>query len=197
MVEANVGGGKTDVVIDRNLALHSRVDESGAVRHALTYSRSHRGDERSEPWYRTLSTTYLQLLVPWGSRLEDSEGGEERRIVPLVDYRRYEINQDLYTLEHADAVFGKTIFRQWLTLAPGKTQIFKATYLAPNMVRVADNSRYTLVYEKQSGIETPLAITIEAPYGYIWEESNSAIFAYEEPRPSRRIVISLTLRSIP
>ena len=197
VVEANVGGAKTDAVIERNLTLHSSVDENGNVRHALTYRRNHRGDARSEPWYNAPSTTYLQLLVPWGSRITRTEGGEERRMVPLVDYRRYEVDQDLYTLEHADAVFGKTIFRQWLTLSPGETQQFKADYFVPNVVRAADGGRYTLVYEKQSGIDAPLAITVEAPPGYIWEESNSAVFIREEPKPAGRLVISLTLRSVP
>ncbi len=191
--EANVAGGKTDAVIARSLSLMSRVSAAGDIDHTLVLTRRHRGDEREEPWYRSRSTTYLQVLAPWGSRLIARTGGEERAIAPLADYRTYETDEDLRTLEQGDGLRGKTSFRTWLTLSAGDEQTFRASYRAPNRARVEDGGRYVFTYETQSGMVMPFSWKVEAPPGFIWKESGSALFAADYPDPLRRTTITLTL----
>jgi len=53
--------------------------------------------------------------------------------------------------------------------------------------------QYTFIFDKQSGVNNSLKLTIAAPVGYYWAETNDSTFSYENQNPSKREIITLTL----
>ena len=62
VVNANIGGGKTDAFIEQKIELVSRLSRQEA-KNLLTIERKNNGDQREEKWYNTVNRNYLQVFI--------------------------------------------------------------------------------------------------------------------------------------
>lgn len=199
VVNANVAGGKSDAFINQKIKLESKIDKMGQIQNHLTVERIHGGQNEKDWWYRSTNRDYLQILVAPGSKLIKISGDTPKVVKALVDYRKqnYITDESLKALEKAGAlVFGKTAFAKWLEVPAGKTGKLQVDYSSPNRINLAGGV-YQLVFDKQSGVNGELEISIEAPEGYKWKEGDSRIFKYANRDLPARISLNLTLVAIP
>lgn len=209
VVNANVGGGKTDAVVSQRIAVESVIGADGRVEDRLTVERRHAGDRETDPWYRATNRNYFKIFTPRGSRLTFLNGNDARDIVAPLDYAAagYAPDDAVAAIEGSAkalpefnaeqlAEAGKTVFAGWLNTNMGAAKILNAQYYTPVKLPVWDEAEipYTFIFEKQSGARTSFALTIEAPPGYAWQGNpNGALFSYQNDDPPGRIELKLTL----
>ncbi|MBI1960894.1 MAG: DUF4012 domain-containing protein [Candidatus Liptonbacteria bacterium] len=195
IVDANVAGGKTDAFMDQRVSVKSVIEPTGAVRNELTVERTHTGGGQKLWLYNMNNKNYLRAYVPPFMRLAETEGGMARTIVPMVNYIKqgYATDSDVARADAAEEEFGKAVFDTWQTIAPKKRGVVSFTYEGAIRARIGDGVPYQFVFEKQSGVDGSIAISIEAPVGFRWKESGSPIFSYENGDPDARTILSLTM----
>lgn len=182
VVDANVGGGKTDAVIDQAIDVQVDISESGIITDNLTFTKTHHGMANALFTGKN-NVDYVRFYAPEGSILLSADGFEpppqklfEPSDVPLG------IDDDLSIVmkgETRDAIsgldiwneFGKTVFGGWMQTAPGETQVVHISYRIPQTLfsKDADTSLlararrqlgfdnhdgYSLLIQKQSGVVT-------------------------------------------
>lgn len=197
VVNANVAGGKSDALVTQNIKFNSRIDSSGRAKNQLVIERSHGGKNEKDWWYRATNKNYIQIFTTPGSRLLKIAGVTKKTIKPLVNYenKNYLVDDALKNLENAGAlVFGKTLFSSWFDVKAGAKQKLELDYISPNQISPNEGS-YQFVFEKQSGVNSGLDFSIEAPPGYHWQESQSPTFNYSGQDLPARIFLNLTLEA--
>ncbi len=179
-VDTNLGGGKTDGVIQQKIDIKVNIEADGTVTDSVTVTRTHFGQPGSD-FSGVNNVDYLRLYVPKGSELLSADGfsipDASLFDAPMTDWL---IDDDLiYGLDGAktDAksgtdIFeesGKTVFGNWIQTKPGATSTAHFTYRLPFKVEVGkadptlidrlktslgvpNTGRYTLTLQKQSGI---------------------------------------------
>lgn len=208
IVDANVAGGKTDALITQTADVNVNIDTSGAVLTDLTVARTHNGGDKKDPWWNSKNQNFIQILTDPGSSLILLKGNSIKLEKPTFDYEKngYDENPDLYRIDfsrlalpeyHAWSMneFGKTAFGTWFNVEPRKTATLTVRYHNDNTSLTAPTagSTYTFVYERQSGVQTKLNITISAPIGFVWEESGLPTYTYTNDNPDGRVVLMATL----
>jgi hypothetical protein len=206
--DANVAGGKTDAVIDQAIEARVDIDTDGGVLTDLSITRTHRGNAEKDAWWKTTNQDYLQVFTNAGSALVGVTGNETKLILPKVDYATsgYTKDPDLESMESSQRyssaykswtgeAFGKTSFSTWTTLAAGKSKTTEFRYQAPPLsdFSLESGKPFRFVFDRQSGVRTTLTVTILAPLGYTWAESQSPIFTKNFGDPDGRVVVDLTL----
>lgn len=208
IVDANVAGGKTDALITQTADTNINIDTSGAVLTDLTITRTHNGGDKKDPWWNSKNQNFIQILTDPGSSLILLKGNSIKLEKPIFDYEKngYDENPDLYRIDFSRLAlpeyrawsmneFGKTAWGTWFNVEPRTTATLTMRYHNDNtsLTAPAAGSRYTFVYERQSGVQTKLNITISAPIGFVWEESGLPTYTYANDDPDGRIVLTLTL----
>ncbi|MFH1631803.1 MAG: DUF4012 domain-containing protein [bacterium] len=180
VVDSNLGGGKTDTIIDQNIDLQIDVDEDGTITNTLTVSKEHRGLANAL-FEGQNNVDYMRIYVPRGSTLVSASGFE----IPPVEL--FEDSEYSLTYDHDLALMmdnvdrdplsgtdiweesGKTVFGNWVQTAPGETEIVTFTYILPYKLMQDNESSgllelakarlgfrnletYALVVQKQSGV---------------------------------------------
>ncbi len=187
---ANIAGGKADAYTENSILVDETVNRDGTIVSTTRLTRTHRGDTRTERFYNVPNRTYIRFLTAPGTTLTKLEGGYDRTIKPVIDYAqaKYEIDPDLA------GDIGKEVFPTWLDLDPGKTKIITATYARQSLLTFdAPETPYQFVFDKQSGVDGSLDITLHAPAGMVWKDSGSATFSYYTDNPPARVILDLTL----
>lgn len=208
VVDANVAGGKTDRYITQATDARIDVDTSGNVFTDLTITRTHNGNLEKDPWYRVLNQNYLQIFTSPDSVLVSMSGNQTKKIVSQFEYTTstYSIHPDLERTESTLAYLesyktwrseqsGKTVFGTWFNTKPGETSTLEMRYETPasGQTRVEAGSVFTFVFEKQSGVNDRLKVTIFAPFGYRWAETKNSFYTYESESAPARLIENLTL----
>jgi len=196
VVNANIGGGKSDEFIAQKIKLESVIDLTGRVNNTLTVTRAHKGQRQNEWWYRATNKNYLQIFTPYGAKLINSSGITERILPAPINYKAkgYSADGDVATIESSETQFGKTVFGQWFYVQPGQTKNLVLEYRNPARVPLGENpTPYKFIFEKQSGVDHPLEFTLDAPPGYKWLDSNSPTFEYSIENAPKRLELNLTL----
>ncbi len=199
VVNANIAGGKSDAFISQKIKLASQVDNSGEINNQLEITRKHSGENEKDEWYRALNQNFIQLLTPLGSKLVSIEGDDEKIIKPAIDYqaKKYKTDPDIKEIENGDEQFGKTYFSTWFNVPAGKEKTLVATYRNPkkfDLISGLAEQKYSFIFEKQSGVESGLEFSIEAPAGFKWKESDSPVFSYQNINIPGRLIVNLTLQ---
>ncbi len=181
VVNTNLGGGKTDAVIDQNIDVDVTVDEDGSVTNTLTITKVHHGIANALFSGRN-NVDYLRLYVPEGSELVSVDGFEappesafETSDVPLgvdedLQLAMSAVDKDVQSGTDVWTENGKTVFGNWMQTAPGETQVVHVTYRLPRGIFENENHGlwaaakerlgirnvvpYTLFVQKQSGADT-------------------------------------------
>lgn len=205
-VHANVGGGKSDLVMTEKIIFESQLEEAGNALDHLEVQRTDQANEGSEWWYQLANQDYLQVFTPLNVKVNDFSGGYARTIVPRADYRSFAKDPDVARLESTAApsdLFpalssfeesGRNVLAAWVKTAMGETSRVKLDYSRRLPEALRDGTAYTLVFERQAGTSPALSLSVTAPPGYVWRENDLPVYEYKNDDPPGRIVLDLTLR---
>lgn len=204
VVPANIGGAKTDLFIDQAVKLESSIDEIGVLTDHLEISRSHRGNTATQWWYREPNQAYIRIFTPQNARLSGATGGFKKQITPKVSYGSYEKDSDVVALEATretlpdfplvEKLFesSKNVFALWTRVERGKTANATLDYSRRLPGIPVAGGIYTFVLETQPGVKSSYHISITAPAGFIWKETGSPTYEYENQDPPGQSVFVLT-----
>ncbi len=191
MVNTNLGGGKTDAVIEQRVEVVADVAADGSVVDKVTITKIHHGLPDAVFTGRN-NVDYLRLYVPQGSQLLSADGFEvpdetlfETSDVPLANdedltMAMTRVTKDLVTGTDVWEEQGKTVFGNWMQTAPGETQVVHLTYRLPFSVLPVQTGGlvgfakaelglgkllpYTMLVQKQPGVESrQTAVTLDLP----------------------------------
>ncbi len=204
VVNANIGGGKSDAFVSQKISFDASISENGVISNVLTVTRKHSGNKQKEWWYRSTNRNYIQVYTPLGTRLTKTSGRSEWPRTPIRNYKNYATDETLAAIASTNRYldeFGidrtiineKTVFSNWLNTAAGSLSKFTLEYTNPRRLNPQSSTPYEFVFEKQSGASTTLEITITAPPLYKWKEINNAVIHYETDEPAGRIRIRQSL----
>ncbi|MEK7146857.1 MAG: DUF4012 domain-containing protein, partial [Patescibacteria group bacterium] len=206
VVNANIGGGKSDAFINQDIYLKTSFELNRAV-HQVKIIRTHRGNLQKEWWWRAANKDFVKVLASVGVNLLSAFGFEKKIVNSPLDYEKegYSYDAQIKAVEdtfewHPDSQvysfkeYGRSGFGGWFTVVAGKSRTFELKY--ENFFQPKPDKIYQFIFDKQSGVKGGIKLDIEAPAGFKWLESNSALFQYENINPEARIIINLTLKEI-
>ncbi|MEK9155398.1 MAG: DUF4012 domain-containing protein [Patescibacteria group bacterium] len=195
MVDTNIGGGKTDSVIDQAVDIDVDIAETGTITNSVTITKTHRG-LASALFNGRNNVDYLRVYVPEGSVLLSADGFEppSSSLFEKSDFD-LQVDDDLSLIvknQTKDAIsgmdiwdeFGKTVFGGWVQTAPGETQTIHISYRIPQTMFPADadtsllararrglgfdnQDAYSMFVQKQSGVKTRTT-TVHIDYPKNW-----------------------------
>lgn len=209
-VEANVGGHKTDELIEQDVRYDVTVEDDGKATATLVVTRHHRGSKQGradwnpdEDWYRKANVIYERTLVPRGSELLEARGFKKTEEVPSpyknqTDYSMYLRDRNLEDLEkgefrHENGTViseesGKTSFGNWIITEPGETTVTVYRYRLPfsfNLTAlIVSPFSYHLLTQKQPGHQpVQMSADFHLPEGFkiLWAGPEAGV-AYEGKR---------------
>lgn len=168
IVNANLGGRKTDIDVQQSADLQSQVQPDGSIINTLTYTRTHNVNFNDFD----NNIDYVRFLVPHGSRLVSATGfdirpfykSDGRGYVQDVN-QPFKIDPDLQALDKGETFnvdngvateseSGKTSFAGWMETGPGQRKTVTITYKLP--FNINESRKYSLLLQKQPG-NNPIA----------------------------------------
>lgn len=197
IVNTNLGGGKTDGVIDEQVNVDVEILADGTVTNTVTVARTHRG-MKNELFRGVNNVDYMRLYVPEGSVLMNGSGftppGEhlfKTSDVPLdidedLALNMQDISKDTATGTDIWQEQGKTVFGNWVQTAPGTTSVVTFTYRLPFTVSFAPTGNlltkstpvpYSLFVQKQSGVanrRTDVRVALPHAVEVIWTSADAS-----------------------
>jgi hypothetical protein len=210
VVNANIGGAKTDLFMDQAITLQSQVGNDGLVSNHLAILRTHRGNEAKSWWYREPNQNYVKVFTSSGSQLKNAVGMFAKTVSPKVDYKAegYEVDPDLKALEDTRVELAsvprvtllreseKTVFGTWTRTALGASTTLSLDYTRRLLAPPRDGGTYAVVLEKQAGASGKYHIEVSAPVGFRWKENGLPVFEYETDNLPGRLVLDLTFEKV-
>lgn len=208
VVDANVAGGKTDVVMEQSIEGRIDLDTNAGLFTDLTVTRKHLGTKSSESWWSVPNQNFIQIFTNPGTSLVSLKGNSIKTAVSRFDYdaNDYFRLPALQIIENSKVflntyntwtytAFGKTVFGTWFNVNPGETKVLETRFQLPATQErsVKEGDVYTFVFDKQSGVNGRLKFTISAPLGYNFKESGGPLYILEDESNIGRIVLPLTL----
>ncbi len=192
-VEANIGGHKTDDLIDQAVDREVSVTESGDVVATLVVTRRHRGQKSGTPGTdpaedpaRKVNIVYERAYVPFGSELLEARGFTAESAVPTeysntAEYADFQRDEELTALESPErsdgsgvfvgAESGFTTFGGWVVTGPEETTVtiirYRLPFRMPRPSLLQQLTRYELLVTHQPGhLPTPTQTTLRVPDGF-------------------------------
>ena len=136
VVNTNIGGGKSDAMIEQHIEHQAVVNSDGSVTVTAIISRKHTGDPGTQ-FYGDTNINYMRVYVPEGATLVDAGGFT---FPPEHAFRTpeewYTTDPELLLEEHGESLheetgttirntLGKTEFGNWVITLPGEeTQVY-------------------------------------------------------------------------
>ena len=205
---ANIGGAKTDYVISQKVSLDSQISVDGTINNKLEIERKHSGNLEKDWWYKATNQVYGRVYLPIVSDIFSATGGFDRTIYPRVNYKKYATSTFIGGVEETENVSkvakwlkiftdgNKNILGFWMKVESGKTAKLSLEYSRTMRATPANGGKYTFVFDKQPGVVGSVHFSITAPAGYVFEESNSPVYEFEEQNEllPGRVAFNLTFR---
>ncbi len=185
IVSTNIGGAKTDAVIDTDVTRELRVESDGSLIVSLTLHRSHRGLQ-GNLFTGVQHNDYVRFYAPVGSKLISAAGFDsfgENGLKPLTV--NYTDDQDILLSQkdstHSEAMNidtwkeqGKGVFGGWILTKPSSTKEVTLTYVLPyrfdELFEDGRNGMYAVLFQRQSGSTVSEVRSIfEIPVNYTLE----------------------------
>ncbi len=165
VVNSNIGGAKTDAVIDQEIYHQSEIMPDGTIVNTVKLKRTHNGVKGEDIFTGVQNNDYVRFYVPAGSTLISASGfskPDEKYfekssvdLTPDIDLLKNETERTVDRASGTDIYkeSGKTVFGNWLQLNPGKTQEAVIKYQLPFKIIGSEKNTfyYSLLAEKQSG----------------------------------------------
>jgi hypothetical protein len=211
IVDANLGGGKTDLVIDEKVNLEVSVQADGKILNKLTITRTHNGINGAM-FTGVNNVDFLRIYVPQGSKLISASGFTIPDIslfeAPDADWTQDSdvlFNEENAVVDPTTSTIiseesGKTVFGNWVQTKPGETSTVTFTYELPfeistdvgllqtvkNKVGLNNGETYSLLVQKQSGIlNRETNVTISAPdFKTLWSSDNKNTATFDNSSDS-------------
>ncbi len=191
VIEANIGGQKTDAVIREDVDQQVQILPDGHIETTVTLDRTHDG-KQGELFRGANNVEYVRLYVPLGSELLSVEGvrpptttaykGTLPEDLPDKDLENY-VNLAQVGPGGTDITqeFGRTAFGVWVQLRPGETSRTTFRYRLPFTVQElseramtnesgtasGSGGAYTLYLTSQSG-KTDRHFNLQVKYPETW-----------------------------
>jgi hypothetical protein len=139
--EANIGGQKTDAVIQERVEHDIEIQNNGSVVDTVTLYREH-GGEKDELFHGANNVAYIRVYAPLGSELLFADGFQPppktayKEVLPEdpsdadVDAIEQQRFIDLSGVRVTEE-FGRTVFGGWVQLGPGKSSKTSFRYKLP------------------------------------------------------------------
>ncbi|OGF37026.1 hypothetical protein A2482_02535 [Candidatus Falkowbacteria bacterium RIFOXYC2_FULL_48_21] len=189
VINANIGGGKTDAFIEQKINLVSDIYDNGEIVNTLSITRKHTG-KTTDAFGKVSNLDFVRAYVPEGSQLISAQNFDE---VPAEAFEKpadtWKNDADLVAVQggvyvepdtgtYMNREFNKTVFGNWIQVDPGeeKTVIFK--YRLPFKLLLTDNTKlrffsageprafHSLLIQRQSGEQNSVFTTeINLPTG--------------------------------
>ncbi len=215
LVDANAGGGKSDLYIKQDVTLASQINASGTVVNHLVVDREHGGNASPYWWYKTPNLDYLQIFLPDASQLINFSGGIDKKIYPAVNYAKNgyttdpliaEVESGIQKVFNYPAVTsheesGKEVFATWSSMKAGEKKEIIFDYSHRLFLSPTEGTEYQFVFEKQAGTSRHYKFTVSAPVGFKFKENDLPVYEYESDdatsstnRMPGRLIINLTLK---
>lgn len=191
VVHANIGGGKTDGVIEESWNQEITIGDDGAAEAKLTVVRFHGGDE-THIFENVNNVDFMRVYAPAGSEFVSTSGFKppkpELFESPAPYYTQDEglaaiegkVFVDEATSTRINNEFGKTVFGNWTQTMPGETTLATVKYKLPFKVHPFDllnpeaKGGYSLLIQKQPGAKPVFfSITLRYPaeWGIEWKKT--------------------------
>jgi hypothetical protein len=207
LVDANVGGGKSDLYVSSTVSYSAQINADGTITDHVTVTRQHNGNKSPYSWYKTTSQDYLQLFVPDATTLTNASGGVVKKITASTDYQKngYVADPLVSAIEATEqTIFGypgiawhmegdKKVFTTWSTVKAGASAQILFDYTHRLFLPPGDGVQYQFVFEKQAGTARHYQFDINAPLGFIFAENKLSSYEYVSDDPPGRVIIDLTL----
>jgi len=192
---SNIGGFKTDGVMDNSVTLETNISSQGGVVNTLTVSREHQGGDFSFDGWNQENINYMRFYLPKGASIISADGFEDREEVQLdersIRYRRDAVLTALETTENQLEEYNlsqfiesdKTVFAGWVTTKPKEKSQVTIQYQLPE--KIIKDDLYTFIFQKQPGIvEQNFQHIINYPesWNIKWETSSIELDKDEENR---------------
>jgi len=142
VINANIGGGKTDHIINEDVWHEVEIADDGSIIDNLTIKRKHNGDIDS--FFESHgNVNYMRIYVPLGSQLLEAGGftppTADKFLAPSPeaivdsDYKRIEGEYivEPYTKTRIYEQFGKTVFANWTKTEVGQETEVRLKYKLP------------------------------------------------------------------
>ncbi|MBI2033898.1 MAG: DUF4012 domain-containing protein [Candidatus Liptonbacteria bacterium] len=200
LVNANLGGGKTDIFIKQNLLFQSQLDEEGTVSNHLSLVREHLGNLAKDSWYKVPNQNYLRIFTPKEVRLQNTSGALEKKIQPPLNYEKNGYLPDplVVKIESTAKEFlnhpsltafeesEKNVFGMWSRVEIKKSSKIVVDYTRTLPSSFKDGDAYQFIFEKQPGSSSSYKFELSAPVGFKWQENNLPVFEYDTADPPGR-----------
>lgn len=167
VISTNIGGGKTDAVIDQLIEHQAEIFSDGSIVDTVKVTRIHRGNP-DDQWEGKINVDYIRFYVPDGSTLLEAEGfaaipsyryqnPEENTVTdPLLEEVEKGSIIDEKTGTRITHEFGKTVFGNWMSVGPGESSAATIKYKLPFRMDLGGllnkSDSYSLFIQKQPGI---------------------------------------------
>ena len=209
VVNTNVAGGKTDAFIKQSVDATVHIDTSGSLLTDLSVTRAHEGGDERDPWWNVDNKDYIHVLTNQGSSLVSLSGNSVKTAKSTFDYNTNSFSfRDALQVIESSKVFlsewsawmfnesGKTAFGTWMIVPAKKSKTILFRYHTDNSAgaEIGSGTKYSFVYDKQSGVPTSLTVTVNAPIGFIWKETKTPMlyFATSSTRGTETFTGELT-----
>lgn len=155
VVHANIGGSKSDRVIDEQMYLETNIADDGSVINKLTITRKHNGVGEEKIATNRANFDYIKVFVPRGSTLISATGftplADDKYLASPLEYvndkflKSQETNAytDIATGTEVQEEAGKTVFGNWLNLLPGEKATATIEYRLPFVLTPMTSSQAT------------------------------------------------------
>ena len=210
VVNANIGGGKSDLFIKQKVLLQSQITNDGLVNNHLVIMRKHEAKESEPWWYRAQNQNYLKIFTPQGATLVNASGSIEKKFTSQLNYKKegYAADPQVEAVESTSKTYfnfpeivsfteyGRNVFASWSKTSRGETSalIFDYSRRLPNLP--ANGEIYQFVFEKQTGSIGDYKFEISAPVGFRFHENGLPVYEYETSDPPGRVILNLTLDKV-
>ncbi len=179
IIDANIGGGKTDGTIRESVALDIHIQNDGSFENTLTITREHPG-AKGDLFSGVNNVDYLRVYVPEGATLLSATGDFtppddslfeksdlDLEFDPDLQQIQTAVSKDTTSGTDISQEFGKTVFGNWIQTKPGATSTVQFKYRLPfslqeekpeglwnKLTEWAQGKKhltYTMLLQKQSG----------------------------------------------
>ncbi len=201
VVDSNLGGGKTDGVMEEKVDVLVNIEEDGSVTNTVKISRTHHGIQGAI-FTGVNNVNYLRLYVPKGSKLLSAHGfsipdaslfetpSPDWVIDDNLEYAAVHQTRDEKTGTDIYQENGKTVFGNWMQTNPGTTSTAEFTYKLPlnllekktgvtdqlkKLVGLDETQSYSLTLQKQSGVldrHTSVSVIVPANMQTMWRSQD-------------------------
>ncbi len=182
VINANIGGGKTDGVIEETWQQAITINEKGEAEAELTVTREHRG-KAEDIFEKANNVNFMRVYAPLGSALISATGFSQlppdlfeppgKNYAPDEELARIEgqVLLDERSGTRINNEFGKTVFGNWTQVLPGRAARATLRYKLPFNVK---QNGYSLLMQKQPGARShdfSVSLSYPADWQISWKKT--------------------------